>query len=160
MIKKGIMFDLLLIIVKWELKKDEVIDEIVYYVFEVMMVMEGKVQEMIGKESCIYLVICLIFFLDKFSEDILFIYDDYIVEIRIYYVFDFGKIYCLIDQCMFEKENWIKEWIREMVVFNFCFLLMVVKEDMVVGNYFYFFRVNDGYDVSWILNEVVLNEYK
>ncbi|WP_146627631.1 DUF1444 family protein, partial [Streptococcus pneumoniae] len=48
--KKGITLDLPPIIAKWELKKDEAIDEIVYYVSEAMTAMEGKAQEMTGKE--------------------------------------------------------------------------------------------------------------
>lgn len=158
--KKGITLDLPPIIAKWELKKDEAIDEIVYYVSEAMTAMEGKAQEMTGKETRIYPVIRSTSFPDKSSEDIPLIYDDHTAETRIYYALDLGKTYRLIDQRMLEKENWTKERIRETAAFNLRSLPTVVKEDTVAGNYFYFFRANDGYDASRILNEAILNEYK
>lgn len=40
--KKGITLDLPPIIAKWELKKDEAIDEIVYYVSEAMTAIDRK----------------------------------------------------------------------------------------------------------------------
>lgn len=91
-----------------------------------------------GKEKCIYLVICLMFFSDKLNEDVLLIYDEYIVEICIYYVFDLGNIYCLLDEKLICKENLDLFVVWEMVKFNFCFLLILYKKDMVVGNDFYF----------------------
>lgn len=51
-------------------EKDEAIDEIVYYVSEAMTAMEGKAQEMTGKETRIYPVIRSTSFPDKSSEDI------------------------------------------------------------------------------------------
>ncbi|MEC3656646.1 DUF1444 domain-containing protein [Bacillus siamensis] len=158
--KKGITLELPPIIAKWETKKEEAIDEIVYYVSEAMEAMGGSGQEMSGKEAGIYPVIRSTSFPDQTGDGIPLVYDDHTAETRIYYALDLGKTYRLIDSRMLEKENWTKERIRETASFNLRSLPSVVKKDTVAGNYFYFFRANDGYDASRILNDSILHEYK
>ncbi|MDF9782590.1 uncharacterized protein YtpQ (UPF0354 family) [Bacillus velezensis] len=95
--KKGITLELPPIIAKWETKKEEAIDEIVYYVSEAMEAMEGSGQEMSGKEAGIYPVIRSTSFPDQTSDGIPLVYDDHTAETRIYYALDLGKTYRLID---------------------------------------------------------------
>ena len=51
---KGITLELPGIIAKWEQKKDDAIDEVVYYTEEALNAMKGQSQEMEGRESLIY----------------------------------------------------------------------------------------------------------
>ncbi|KKB75244.1 MULTISPECIES: DUF1444 domain-containing protein [Bacillus] len=158
--KKGITLELPGIIAKWEQKKDEAIDEVVYYTEEALKAMKGQAQEMEGRESLIYPVIRSTSFPEKSSAGIPLIFDDHTAETRIYYALDLGNTYRLIDEKMLEKEGWTKERIRETSSFNLRSLKTVVKEDVVADNRFYFFRANDGYDASRVLNESILAAYE
>ncbi|MEC1352433.1 DUF1444 domain-containing protein [Bacillus sonorensis] len=158
--EKGITLELPGIIAKWEQKKDEAIDEVVYYTEEALKAMKGQFQEMEGRESMIYPVIRSTSFPEKSSAGIPLIFDEHTAETRIYYALDLGKSYRLIDENMLEKEGWTKERIRETSSFNLRSLRTVVKEDVVADNRFYFFRANDGYDASRVLNESILTEYE
>lgn len=158
--KKGITFELPGIIAKWEQKKGEAIDEVVYYTEEALKAMKGQAQEMEGRESLIYPVIRSTSFPEKSSAGIPLIFDDHTAETRIYYALDLGNTYRLIDEKMLEKEGWTKERIRETSSFNLRSLKTVVKEDVVADNRFYFFRANDGYDASRVLNESILAAYE
>ncbi|MGN9864192.1 DUF1444 domain-containing protein [Bacillus swezeyi] len=158
--EKGITLELPGIIAKWEQRKDEAIDEVVYYTKEALNAMKGQSQEMEGRESLIYPVIRSTSFPQKSIAGIPLIFDDHTAETRIYYALDLGNTYRLIDEKMLEKEGWTKERIRETASFNLRSLRTVVKEDVVADNHFYFFRANDGYDASRVLNEAILAEYK
>ncbi|MFT0802047.1 DUF1444 domain-containing protein [Bacillus swezeyi] len=158
--EKGITLELPGIIAKWEQRKDEAIDEVVYYTKEALNAMKGQSQEMEGRESLIYPVIRSTSFPQKSSAGIPLIFDDHTAETRIYYALDLGNTYRLIDEKMLEKEGWTKERIRETASFNLRSLRTVVKEDVVADNHFYFFRANDGYDASRVLNEAILAEYE
>ncbi|ATH92809.1 hypothetical protein ACH95_02675 [Bacillus glycinifermentans] len=158
--KKGITLELPGIIAKWEQKKGEAIDEVVYYTEEALKAMKGQAQEMEGRESLIYPVIRSTSFPEKSSAGIPLIFDDHTAETRIYYALDLGNTYRLIDEKMLEKEGWTKERIRETSSFNLRSLKTVVKEDVVADNRFYFFRANDGYDASRVLNESILAAYE
>ncbi|AAU24636.1 DUF1444 domain-containing protein [Bacillus licheniformis] len=157
---KGITLELPGIIAKWEQKKDDAIDEVVYYTEEALNAMKGQSQEMEGRESLIYPVIRSTSFPEKSSAGVPLVFDGHTAETRIYYALDLGNTYRLIDEKMLEKEGWTKERIRETASFNLRSLQTVVKEDEVAGNHFYFFRANDGYDASRVLNESILAEYE
>lgn len=122
--------------------------------------MKGQSQEMEGRESLIYPVIRSTSFPEKSSAGVPLVFDGHTAETRIYYALDLGNTYRLIDEKMLEKEGWTKERIRETASFNLRSLQTVVKEDEVAGNHFYFFRANDGYDASRVLNESILAEYE
>ena len=156
---KGITLELPPIIAKWEVKPDETLDEIVYYVKEALSAMKGEAQHISGKEKHIYPVIRSTSFPETSSDEIPLVFDEHTAETRIYYALDLGSTYRLIDEKMLQKENWTKERIRETASFNVRSLKTVVKMDEVAGNRFYFFRANDGYDASRILNESILQEY-
>ncbi|MGE6628838.1 DUF1444 domain-containing protein [Bacillus sp. NPDC077027] len=157
---KGITLELPPIIAKWEMKPEETLDEIVYYVDEALTAMNGEAQHIEGKEKQIYPVIRATSFPEKTSDEIPLVYDDHTAETRIYYALDLGSTYRLIDEQMLKKENWTKDRIRETASFNVRSLKTVVKMDEVAGNRFYFFRANDGYDASRLLNEPILQEYE
>ena len=53
---KGITLELPPIIAKWEVKPDETIDEIVYYVKEALSAMKGEAQHISGKEKQMFVL--------------------------------------------------------------------------------------------------------
>ncbi|MEI4789093.1 DUF1444 domain-containing protein [Bacillus sp. FJAT-53060] len=156
---KGITLELPQMIAKWEVKPDETLDEIIYYVKEALSAMKGEAQHISGKEKQIYPVIRSTSFPETSSDEIPLVFDEHTAETRIYYALDLGSTYRLIDEKMLQRENWTKERIRETASFNVRSLETVVKMDEVAGNRFYFFRANDGYDASRLLNESILQEY-
>ncbi|MFE8703389.1 DUF1444 domain-containing protein [Cytobacillus sp. FJAT-54145] len=154
---KGITIALPGIIAKWEEKKDQAIDEVVYYVEQGLQAMENDLT-MTGEEKRIFPVIRSTSFPIKTNEDIPFVFDEHTAETRIYYALDMEKTYRLIDQKILEKEGWDLERIREIAMFNVRSLPTSMKEDQVAGNTFYFLNRNDGYDASRILNESFLKK--
>ncbi|NPC93778.1 DUF1444 domain-containing protein [Bacillus sp. WMMC1349] len=158
--KKGITLELPGIIAKWEQTKDEVIEEVVYYTKEALKAMKDQSQEINGRENLIYPVIRSTSFPHKSSGGTPLIFDEHTAETRIYYALDLGNTYRLLDQHMLDQEGLTKESIKEMSLFNLRSLQTIVKEDIVADNHFYFFRANDGYDASRILNDSILAEYE
>ncbi|MED4401236.1 DUF1444 domain-containing protein [Metabacillus fastidiosus] len=156
---KGVSLSLPGIIAKWENKKEEAIDEVVYYVKEALNVM-GKQQELTGKEKSVFPVIRSTSFTKETKEGIELVFADHTAETRIYYALDLGNTYRLIDVKMMEREGWNIEQLKEMAIFNLRSLETKVKADNVAGNIFYFFNANDGYDASRILNDSLLQSYE
>lgn len=154
---KGINVSLPNIISKWHEKKEEAINEVVYYVEEALLVM-GKQQRMGGKEKLIFPVIRSTSFPTESSDGITFFTEDHTAETRIYYAVDLGTTYRLIDESMLQKEQWDKDEIKQMARFNLRSLSTETKEDTVAGNTFYFLNTNDGYDASRILNDKFLKD--
>ncbi|MGG3572705.1 DUF1444 domain-containing protein [Bacillus gobiensis] len=157
---KGITLDLPPIIAKWEQKKEQAIEEVLYYVREALSAMKGEGQEITGKESKVFPVIRSTSFPTQSSKGVPLVFDEHTAETRVYFALDLGNSYRLIDEQMLTKEGWTKNRIRETAAFNLRSLPTVVKEDTVAGNTFYFLRANDGYDASRILNEAIINEYE
>jgi uncharacterized protein YtpQ (UPF0354 family) len=87
-----------------------------------------------------------------------FLFDEHTAETRIYYAYDMGNTYRLIDTKLLKKEGWDKGQIREVAMFNVRSLPVPLKEDRVADNIFYFLNTNDGYDASRILNKGFLVE--
>jgi len=158
-VNKGVTISLPSIIAKYQEKKDEALNEFVYYIAESFQAMKED-QQLSGKEKNIFPVIRSTSFPDKTSDEVPLIYDEHTAETRIYYALDLGKTYRLIDQNLMDKEKWSKQQIKEMAHFNLRSLKTVVKKDHVAGNDFYFIRANDGYDASRILNESLLHEFE
>ncbi|MGG3887786.1 DUF1444 domain-containing protein [Metabacillus fastidiosus] len=156
---KGVSLSLPGIIAKWENKKEEAIDEVVYYVKEALNVM-GKQQELTGKEKSVFPVIRSTSFTKETKEGIELVFTDHTAETRIYYALDLGNTYRLIDVKMMEREGWNIEQLKEMAIFNLRSLETKVKADNVAGNIFYFLNANDGYDASRILNDSLLQSYE
>ncbi|WP_041090947.1 DUF1444 domain-containing protein [Jeotgalibacillus soli] len=154
---KGIEVSVPSIIGKWSNKKDEAIDEVVYYVEEALSVM-GTETVVEAPEKQVFPVIRSTSFPSEAQEGIPFIFDDHTAETRIYYAVDLGTTYRLIDTAFLEKQKWTKVQVKEMALFNVRSLSTRVKADEVAGNVFYFLNSNDGYDASRILNESFLQE--
>ncbi|MBS2970057.1 DUF1444 domain-containing protein [Metabacillus sp. KIGAM252] len=158
-IKKGITIGLNEIAARYETEKDKAIEEVIYHVEEALLAMK-KESGLEGKEKSIFPVIRSTSFPEKSSEDIPLLFDEHTAETRIFYALDMGKTYRLIDVAMMEKEGWNRKRIKETAFFNLRSLAPSVKEDQVAGNTFYFFRANDGYDASRVLNDSLLESFK
>ncbi|KAB7705871.1 DUF1444 family protein [Bacillus aerolatus] len=155
--RKGITVSLPGIVAKWHTKKEQAIDEVVYYVEEALAVM-GADHSLSDQEKNIFPVIRSASFPKETSDGVPFFMDEHTAETHIYYALDLGKTYRLIDERLMKKENWTEERIREMARFNLRSLSTNMKKDEVSGNLFYFLNTNDGYDASRILNEKFLKE--
>ncbi|MGD6816909.1 DUF1444 domain-containing protein [Metabacillus sp. 84] len=158
-IKKGITIGLNEIAAKYETEKEKAIDEVSYHVEEALLAMRTE-SGLTGKEKSIFPVVRSTSFPEESSEGIPLLFDEHTAETRIFYALDMGKTYRLIDQAMMDKEGWSQKRIKETALFNLRSLAPSVKEDQVAGNTFYFFRANDGYDASRMLNESLLESFK
>jgi uncharacterized protein YtpQ (UPF0354 family) len=156
-VRKGITISLPGIVAKWHVEKEKAIDEVIYYVEEGLRAMEDTVQ-LTDHEKKIFPVIRSASFPVEAEEGVPFLIDDHTAETKIYYAYDMGTTYRLIDARIMEKEGWQPSRIREIALFNVRSLETSVKEDQVAGNTFYFLNKNDGYDASRILNKGFLNE--
>ncbi|WP_240732931.1 DUF1444 domain-containing protein [Jeotgalibacillus sp. S-D1] len=154
---KGIEVSVPSVIGKWNEKKDEAIDEVVYYVEEALSVM-GKETTVESAEKQVLPVIRSTSFPTEASEGVPFIFDEHTAETRIFYAVDLGTTYRLIDEQFLSKQGWTKNQIKEMALFNVRSLPTSLKKDEVAGNVFYFMNTNDGYDASRVLNDSFLKE--
>jgi uncharacterized protein YtpQ (UPF0354 family) len=158
-LNKGVTVSLPGIISKWEVQKDAVIDEVVYYIEESLNALT-KDDGLYGQEQKVYPVIRSTSFPTETKDGKKLFFDDHTAETRIYYAIDFGNTYKLLDEELLVREGWGKEHIKEMATFNLRSLPTKVKQDVVAGNSFYFFNSKDGYDASRILNDSLLMKYK
>jgi uncharacterized protein YtpQ (UPF0354 family) len=156
---KGITITLAGIVAKWHTEKEKAIDEVVYYVEEGLRAMTDTVQ-LTDHEKKIFPVIRSTSFPLEAEEGIAFLTDEHTAETKIYYAYDMGTTYRLIDSRIMEKEDWQASRIKEIALFNVRSLKTTLKEDQVAGNTFYFLNSNDGYDASRILNKGFLNDMK
>ncbi len=154
---KGITLSLAGIVAKWHNEKEKAIDEVVYYVEEGLKAMESPVQ-LTDHEKKIFPVIRSASFPAESEEGIPFLTDEHTAETKIYYAYDMGKTYRLLDSRVIDKQGWDPNRIKEMALFNVRSLSTSLKEDQVAGNSFYFLNTNDGYDASRILNKGFLHD--
>ncbi|WP_026314639.1 DUF1444 domain-containing protein [Heyndrickxia acidiproducens] len=154
---RGLSVSLPEIVAKWNDRKEEAIEEVVYYVEEALNVM-GKKHSLSGQERNIFPVIRSTSFPGEAREGVPFLADEHTAETRIYYALDLGMTYRLIDLKLLEEEGWSAEYVREVARFNLRSLPTELKKDTVAGNDFYFLNTNDGYDASRILNEKFLKK--
>ncbi|MBM9446239.1 DUF1444 domain-containing protein [Staphylococcus ureilyticus] len=154
---KGVTVKLSTIVAKYKEQKENIVDEIVYYVEEAIEQMKG---EALSETENIEIMPVLRSpsFDKKDKEGNLFVIDKHTAETNIYYAVDLGKSYRLIDEQMLEKLNLTKQQVKEMALFNVRKLENKYKTDEVKGNIFYFVNSNDGYDASRILNSTFLND--
>ncbi|WP_411953680.1 DUF1444 domain-containing protein [Alkalibacillus sp. S2W] len=157
--EQGVTISLPGVISKWENRGEEAINELVSHISEALTIMNEE-QTLEGKESQIYPVIRAGSFATESNEGVPLIYTDHTAETRIYYAIDLGQSYRLIDENMMTKENWTKDRIHEVAMFNIRRLSTDMKQDEVAGNTFYFLSTNDGYDGSRILNEALIEEMR
>lgn len=154
---KGITISLPALVSKWEEKKEQAIEEVVYHVEEALMAMVGA-QKLTGKEKNIFPVMRSASFPTETNDGKKLIYDEHTAETRVYYALDLGASYRLIDYPFIEEEGWQEERIKEVARFNIRSLDVTIKKDEVADNVFYFLNTNDGYDASRILNDAFLEK--
>src|SRR5699024_10090077 len=114
--------------------------------------------DLTGKERHIYPVIRATSFPTETKAGKKLITTEHTAETRIFYALDLGKSYRLIDQALLDEEEWTKERLEEIAIFNISSLPTTVKEDRVRDNTFYFVATRAGYDASRILTEAFLQE--
>ncbi|WP_145379606.1 DUF1444 domain-containing protein [Staphylococcus cohnii] len=154
---KGVTVKISTIVAKYKEQKENIVDEIVYYVEEAIEQMKGEALSD-AENIEIMPVLRSPSFDKKDKEGNSFVIDKHTAETNIYYAVDLGKSYRLIDEQMLEKLNLTKQQVKEMALFNVRKLENKYKTDEVKGNIFYFVNSNDGYDASRILNNTFLND--
>ena len=154
---KGVTVKISTIVAKYKEQKENIVDEIVYYVEEAIEQMKGEALSE-AENIEIMPVLRSPSFDKKDKEGNSFVIDKHTAETNIYYAVDLGKSYRLIDEQMLEKLNLTKQQVKEMALFNVRKLENKYKTDEVKGNIFYFVNSNDGYDASRILNSTFLND--
>lgn len=154
---KGVTVKISTIVAKYKEQKENIVDEIVYYVEEAIEQMKGEALSE-AENIEIMPVLRSPSFDKKDKEGNSFVIDKHTAETNIYYAVDLGKSYQLIDEQMLEKLNLTKQQVKEMALFNVRKLENKYKTDEVKGNIFYFVNSNDGYDASRILNNTFLND--
>lgn len=157
---KGMDINLPEIIAKYNERKEQALEDVVYTIEQTFIAMEKEQAEEIHQLSNIFPIIRSTSFPLKSKEGHPFITSDHTAETRIFYALDLGTTYRLIDESMLSKLNATGEQIREIARFSVKKLPMNVKKDEVAGNIFYFVNENDGYDASRILNETFLKEMR
>lgn len=153
---KGITVSLPGVIGKWHEQKEEAIEAVVYYVEEGLQAMVEPLR-LEGHEKRIFPVIRSTSFPTS-QDGIELLHEPHTAETRIYYALDLDKTYRLIDENLLAKENWDRNRIKEIALFNVRSLSTDMKLDEVAGNSFYFLNKNDGYDASRILNDAFLKD--
>ncbi|MDG0844552.1 DUF1444 domain-containing protein [Staphylococcus equorum] len=154
---KGVTVKVATIVAKYKEQKENIVDEIVYYVEEAIEQMKGEGLSEVNSTQIMPVLRSPSF--DKKDKDgNTFVIEEHTAETNIYYVVDLGKSYRLIDEKMLESMKLSKQQLKEMALFNVRKLENKYTTDEVKGNIFYFINSNDGYDASRILNTTFLNE--
>ena len=154
---KGVTIKLNAIVAKYEVQKEKIIDEIVYYVEEAIAQMDDQSIEKMNYIKIMPVIRATSF--DKKTKDgHPFIIEKHTAETNIYYALDLGKSYRLIDESMLESLGLTEQQVKEMSLFNIRKLNNQYKTDEVKGNIFYFVNSNDGYDASRVLNTKFLDD--
>ena len=155
---RGMDISLPEILSKYESKKDQAIDEIIYTIEQTFVAMEREQTKGFEGLAAVYPVIRSTSFPQKSNEGHAFVTTEHTAETRIYYALDLGTTYRLIDEAMLGKLAVTAEHVKEAARFSVKKLPTSVKRDEVSGNIYYFLNHNDGYDASRILNEGFLKE--
>ncbi|NLK11478.1 MAG: DUF1444 domain-containing protein [Staphylococcus equorum] len=154
---KGVTVKVATIVAKYKEQKENIVDEIVYYVEEAIEQMKGEGLSEVNNAQIMPVLRSPSF--DKKDKDgNAFVIEEHTAETNIYYVVDLGKSYRLMDEKMLESMKLSKQQLKEMALFNVRKLDNKYTTDEVKGNIFYFINSNDGYDASRILNTTFLNE--
>lgn len=157
-LKKGMDISLPEILAKYEQKKEQAIDEVVYTIRETFEAMEKEQQSGFANNAIIYPVIRSTSFPKKSTAGQAFVTKDHTAETQIYYALDLGTTYRLVDESMLSSIGMTQTELMEVAMFNVRSLPTKMKKDEVAGNVFYFVNNNDGYDASRLLNHSLLKE--
>lgn len=159
-LQKGMELQLPGILAKYNERKEQALEEVVYTIEQTFLAMEKEQNGEIYGLKNVYPVIRSTSFPLKSKEGHAFITAEHTAETRIFYALDLGTTYRLIDESMLPKLNVTADQIREMARFSVRKLSTNVKKDEVAGNIFYFINENDGYDASRILNDAFLKQMR
>lgn len=145
---------------KYDERKEQAIDEVVYIIHETFEAMEKEQSEGFGGGVKIYPAIRSGSFAKKSKDGHAFLTEQHTAETTIYYALDLGRTYRLIDESMLVQLDLTAQQVKEAARFQVRSLPTNVKKDELAGNTFYFVNENDGYDASRILNDAFLNDMK
>ncbi|WP_027724066.1 DUF1444 domain-containing protein [Tuberibacillus calidus] len=154
---QGVTIDLNGLLAKYAQRKEQAIDETIYYIKNTLnaMAQEPVIK---GNEEAIYPVMRSASFPVETKDGKTLIYNDHTAESRVFYALDLGRTYRLIDRALLEREGLTQGALHEMALFNLRSLPVDYKSDQVAGNTFYFINYNDGYDASRILNQALIDK--
>ena len=155
---KGVSLSLGGLSAKWDKEKDQLLEELVYYVEEGLKDPHLSADE--KSLSRIFPVIRSASFPAETPEGEKLFYQEHTAETRIYYALDLGKTYKLLTNHKIRELNLEESQVVDAARFNVKRLSTDYKQDQVAGNTFFFLNHNDGYDASRILNISFLEEMK
>ena len=115
---KGIDISLPPILAKYETKKEQAIEEVVYTIQHTFSAMEKEIAGEIDPSSSVYPIIRSTSFPMQSKEGNKFIIKDHTAETRIYYALDLGTTYRLLDDKMLAGWNIRETEIRERALFQ------------------------------------------
>ncbi|WP_018921761.1 DUF1444 family protein [Salsuginibacillus kocurii] len=154
---QGVTIDLSQLKAKYEREGEKALQEYVKHIDGTFAAMDKRTP-IKGNEHLIYPVVRAASFPTEAESKEPLITEEHTAETRIYYAFDLGESYTLLDEGMLRAENVEVENIKETAKFNVRALTTTMTQDEVAGNLFYFVNTNDGYDASRILNDTLLEE--
>lgn len=157
--KRGMTIKLPNVIAKYNERGERALDELENHVKEALRIMNEH-HSLIGMEKQIFPVIRSTSFPVKTKSGQALVTTDHTAETRVFYALDLGKSYRLVDESMLSEQNWTKEHLHEVALFNIRSRSTKYKTDRVANNDFHFISTQDGYDASRILNESFLEEMK
>ena len=157
-LQRGMDISLPEIISKYEQKKENAIEEVVYTIQETFRAMEAEHEQGFDADSIILPVIRSTSFPKESKAGSPFLIREHTAETAIYYALDQGTTYRLIDKEMLIALGKTEQEVTEAALFNARKLPTDVKVDEVAGNKYYFLNSNDGYDASRVLNAAFLKE--
>lgn len=150
--QKKVTVDIPKLTAKHESNGEKVIEEYIYYIHETLNADKSKISlnENIDK---IFPVIRS----TSFPKSNL-VYIKHTAETNVFFAFDTGTGYHLINKQILEESNLSKENLLEISKENLSRKTFTTKKQAVAGNDFYFVNTNDGYDASRILLSEKLKE--
>lgn len=155
---KGVSLSLGGLSARWAKEKDELLEELVYYVEEGLNAIHQKADDNVL--SRIFPVIRSASFPHETPEGEALFYQEHTAETRIYYALDLGKTYKLLTNDKMKELKVVESQVLDAARFNVKRLSTDYKQDQVAENTFYFLNHNDGYDASRVLNINFLEEMK
>lgn len=129
----------------YEVSGEKVVEEYVYYIDETLQSDKSKI-DLENNLDQIFPVIRS----TSFPKSGL-VYTEHTAETNVFFAFDMGSGYHLIDAENLALTNLSVEQLLEVAKENLSKKSFQIKKQIVAGNDFYFVNTNDGYDASRIL---------
>ncbi|EUJ32868.1 hypothetical protein MFLO_06254 [Listeria floridensis FSL S10-1187] len=147
------------IIARYEEEGENAVTKISYYVNEGLRASSAK-PNLSKSLSAVFPVIRASSFPKQTKAGETFLTSEHTAETTIYYVIDQGQSYHFITETMREQAGFTQEQIEQAALKHVNVLPVILNEDTVSQNRFYFLRANDGYDASRVLNLEFLAEMR